>query len=183
MNDYSVSDFVQDLRAAAAQAPGETALLERVKPLVLALAGARGWVAPHHYECDEQQGFGVHVLHEGPDHGPWVVAVAWLPHRGAPPHDHGTWVVVAGVDGEESNSHWRRRDGTIEREREEVVGPGQVIAFLPRAIHSVTNNSDRITLSLHVYGKNVNFTERSQFDPATGAEQPFKIRASSSTVR
>jgi predicted metal-dependent enzyme (double-stranded beta helix superfamily) len=178
MHDYRVADFVHHLRAVTARAPGETALLERLKPLVLELARTRSWLTPQHYECDEQQGFGVHVLHEEPDHGPWIVAVAWLPHRGAPPHDHGTWAVIAGVDGAERNSLWLRRNGTIERQGEEIVGPGQVTSFLPRTVHSVTNNSDRVTLSLHVYGQNVNFTERSQFDPMSGAEQPFKIKTS-----
>jgi hypothetical protein len=40
----------------------------------------------------------------------------------------------------------------------------------------VHNESERVTLSLHVYGKHVNHTERSQFDPARRTETAFKIR-------
>lgn len=169
---------MNELRAAVAQHPSENALVERLKPLVQRQAASPGWIRPEYYECDEQHGFGIHVLHEESDQSLWVIAVAWLPHRGPPPHDHGTWAVIAGVDGEERNILWRRRDGAIERQGEEIVGPGQVTAFLSRAIHSVTNDSDRVTLSLHVYGKNVNYTERSQFDPQTGVEQAFKVRVS-----
>lgn len=181
MSAYQVSDLIRDVCAAVRQVPAEPALLEQLKPLVQRMAGAPGWVMPEYYECDREQGFGVHVLHEEPDHGLWLVAVAWLPHRGAPPHDHGTWAVIAGVDGSERNVLWRRRGGRVERQAEENVGPGQVTAFLPAAIHSVVNDSDRTTLSLHLYGRNVNFTERAQFDPETGIELPFKVRTSSAS--
>ncbi len=69
------------------------------------------------------------------------------------------------------------RSGYAELERmgEEVIGPGEVVAFLPDAIHSVVNETDKITLSLHVYGKHINYTERSQFDPETKTETPFKV--------
>lgn len=57
-----------------------------------------------------EQGFGVHLLHEDPDHSLTIFAVSWLPHRGALPHDHGTWDVIAGVDEPEKNEFFERRD-------------------------------------------------------------------------
>jgi predicted metal-dependent enzyme (double-stranded beta helix superfamily) len=175
--DYRLDDFVKDLRSAISAPLAEAAVLDQVKPLVERLARSRSWLKPEHYECDPEQGFGVHILHEDSDHSLWVVAVAWLPKRGAPPHNHGTWAVVAGIDGEEKNVLWRRRGGQLERQGSEVLGPGQVAAFLGNAIHSVANEGDRTTLSLHVYGRNLNLVaERSRFDPETGAEAPFKLR-------
>ena len=50
------------------------------------------------------------------------------------------------------------------------------MAFAGDAIHSVSNEGDRVTLSLHLYGRNLNFAARSQFDPQSGAETPFKLR-------
>ena len=178
MNAYQVADLVNDVRAAVKQNPTATLLLERLKPLVLRVAAQPDWVKPEYYECNQSQGFGLHVLHEEPDHRLWLVAVAWLPRRGAPPHDHGTWAVIAGVDGVEKNILWHRRGGGLERSGEERVGPGDVTAFLPNGIHSVVNESERTTLSVHLYGKNVNFTDRSQFDPDTGAEKLFKVTVS-----
>jgi len=176
MTDYGVTDFVEDLRAVASQPGTEAALVERVKPLAERLVHHPAWVRPEYYECDPTQGFGVRVLHEEPGHSLWVVVVSWLPHRGPPPHNHGTWAVIAGVDGEEKNILWRRRGERLELQSAEIIGPGQVGAFLSDAIHSVVNDSERTTLSLHVYGKNLNFVERSQFDPETGVEQPFKLQ-------
>lgn len=179
MRDQSVAGFIGDLRELAAGAASEPALLELAKPLLLRLARSPSWRTPALYQCDSHQGFGVTVLHEEPDHGFWLVAVAWLPHRGAPPHNHGTWAVVAGVDGEEQNVLWRRRGGRLERQGEELLGPGQVTGFTGSAIHSVRNETERTTLSLHVYGRNLNFAERSQFDTDTGVEKPFKLQLQS----
>lgn len=171
-----IADFVRKLRAAALEGLGEAAIVQRVKPLVEQLARSPAWVRPEHYECDAEQGFGIHVLHEEPDHGLWLIAAAWLPHRGAPPHNHGTWAMVAGVDGEEKNVIWQRRGGRLERRSERILAAGQVMAFAGDAIHSVNNESERVTLSLHLYGRNLNFAERSQFDPQSGAESPFKLK-------
>jgi predicted metal-dependent enzyme (double-stranded beta helix superfamily) len=43
-------------------------------------------------------------------------------------------------------------------------------------IHSVLNDTDEVTVSLHVYGHHVNHTQRSQFDPETRTETPYKVR-------
>ena len=174
--DYSVATFVEDVRAATADARGEAALVERAKPLLLRLAQTSSWMRPQLYECDAEQGFGVTVLHEEPDHGLWLVAVCWLPGCGAPPHNHGTWAVVAGVNGEEENTVWRRRCGGLEAQGAYTIRPGQTAGFLSNAIHSVVNKGQRTTLSLHVYGRNLNFVERSRYDPRTGAETPFKLQ-------
>lgn len=173
---YGVTDFVKELRTVASASAAEAAMVERIKPLVERLARSRGWVRPEYYECDSEQGFGVHVLHEEPDHSLWVIAASWLPHRGAPPHNHGTWAVVAGIDGEERNILWQRRGNRFQRGGSETIGPGQVATFLSNAIHSVINEGERTTLSLHVYGRNLNFAERSRFDPETGIEIPFRLK-------
>jgi predicted metal-dependent enzyme (double-stranded beta helix superfamily) len=176
MPRYGLADFVKDLRVAASQAGGEAAVVERVKALAERLARSPSWVRPEYYDCDPEQGFGVHVLHEEPDHTLWVIAASWLAHRGAPPHNHGTWAVVAGIDGDEENVLWRRHGERLERRDSATIGPAQAVTFLRDAIHSVSNNGNRTTLSLHVYGRNLNFADRSRFDPGTGAETPFKLR-------
>lgn len=180
---YDLAQFVNDLGQITAEMQSHGAIIERVRPLVQRLALSKAWLRPQHYECDEEQGFGVHLLHEEPDHTLAVFAVAWLPGRGAPPHNHGTWAVVAGVDGPEKNVYWKRLDdgsrpgyAELKKVGEETLGPGEVVALLPNAIHSVANETDRVTLSLHVYGKHLNYTGRSQFDPETKTETPFIVK-------
>jgi len=179
---YSLPRFVDDLRAIAAENGDVMEIIRRVGPLAQRLATTPDWVEPAYYRCDEDQGFGVHLLHEEPDHTLAVFAVAWLPERGVGPHDHGTWAVVAGVDGHESNIAWRRIDdgsragyAEIEKTGERVIGRGDVVAMQPRDIHAVWNGSDSVSLSLHVYGKHINHTERQQFDPVSGKADPLII--------
>ena len=179
---YELATFIADLRAIMDATRDPREIIGRLRPLVHDLAVGRTWLQPKHYECDEAQGFGAHVLHEEPDHTLAVFAAAWLPGRGAPPHDHGTWAVVAGVDGSERNIFWKRLDdgsrpgyAEIVEQGAKVFGPGDVVTFLPDSIHSVVNDTERVTVSLHVYGKHVNYTTRSQYDPRTRTAREFKV--------
>jgi predicted metal-dependent enzyme (double-stranded beta helix superfamily) len=180
---YTLAQFVEDLRAIAAHTPDPRQIIARLSPHVRRLAISTEWLRPQHAECDAEQGFGVHLLHEEADHTLAVFAIAWLPGRGAPPHNHGTWAVVAGVDGPEQNTFWKRLDdgsrpgyAEIISEGTRAFGPGEVVAFLPDDIHSVTNDTDQVTISLHVYGKHLNYTGRSQFDPERKTESPFLVK-------
>ena len=185
MNDtaYTLQRFVEALRHESRQAADEHRLLAAVAPLVQRLALSRTWLDPRHYEADGNQGFGAHMLHEEPDHSLAVFAASWLPGRGTPPHDHGTWAVVVGVDGPENNVFWKRMDdgsapghAELQRTGEKLLQPGEVLAMPSGTIHSVRNESAQVTLSLHVYGKHINFTPRSQFDPERRTHTPFIVK-------
>ena len=65
---YRLDDFVRDLRAATAASDDAPEILARVAPLARALALSKHWLEAAHYVCDAEQGFGIHVLHEEPDH-------------------------------------------------------------------------------------------------------------------
>ena len=180
---YTLADYIQDLRTITSETDDPNAIIARVGPLAERAALSREWLQPHYYTCDPEQGFGVHLLHEEPDHTLAVFAIAWLPGRGAPPHNHGTWAVVSGVDGLETNIFWKRVDdgscpgyAEIERNGEKVFTSGDVVAMLPHEIHSVVNETDAVTVSLHTYGKHLNYTGRSQFDPRTRVEQAFLVK-------
>ena len=180
---YTLDAFVADLRTITSEETDPQDIIVRVNPLAERLALAKDWLKPAHYTCDEEQGFGVHLLHEEPDHTLAVFAIAWLPGRGAPPHNHGTWAVVSGVDGPEKNVFWKRQDDASRPGYAEVVwngermfGPGEVVAFLPHEIHSVVNETERTTVSLHTYGMHLNYTGRSQFDVEKGVEMPFLVK-------
>ncbi len=123
---------------------------------------------------------GLTLLHEEPDHTLAVFVVAWLPGRGVPPHDHGSWAVLAGIDGPESNTFWKRVDdgsrpghAKLVKAGETVFHEGDVLSMLPGGIHSITNRTQQITVSLHTYGMHLNFAERSQFDLEHDEEKPF----------
>lgn len=179
--DYTLEDYVADLRAITAETDNPQRIIERVRPLAQRMAECGdSWLKSEHYNYDEEQGVGLTVLHEEEDHTLAVFAVCWGPGRGVPPHNHGTWAVVAGVDGKETNRFWKRVDdgsksgyAEIVKAAEKVFDHADVLSLLPDAIHSVVNQTNRTTVSLHTYGKHINFTERSQFNPETNVEKPF----------
>jgi len=180
---YSIPQLVEDLREIRAQAKDEREIMNRVRPLARRAALAKdAWLKPQMYQADAEQGFGVHLLHEEPDHTLAVFAVSWLPGRGTPPHDHGTWAVVAGVDGPELNKFFERTDdrsrpghAQLKQTGAKTFGTGDVVAMPSGAVHVVWNESDAVSVSLHIYGKHVNFTQRSQFDPDKQTETPFVV--------
>lgn len=180
---YSVTDLVRDLRVIVAEESEEREIVKRVMPLARRVGGDPDLRRAEFYDCDEDQGFGINILHEEDDHSLLVEAIAWLPGRGVKPHDHQTWGVVVGLDGRETNVNWSRRDdGTrpgfadIHADHEVDVGPGDVVAFLPDDIHSVRNDGDTPTLSLHIYGKSLAHIERSEFDPDAKVQRPCPKR-------
>jgi predicted metal-dependent enzyme (double-stranded beta helix superfamily) len=149
-----------------AQFSDERQILSHVRPLARRAALSKAsWLEDRMYRADATQGFGVHLIYEEPDHTVAILALSWLPNRGAPPHDHGTWAVVAGVDGPEKNEFFERADdrtrpghAQLKKVGEKVCGVGDVLALPKGMIHSVWNDTDAVTLSLHIYGKHINYT-------------------------
>jgi hypothetical protein len=66
---YSIAQLAGDLKEICARTKDEREILSRARPLARRTALAKdSWLKPHMYEADPEQGFGVHVLHEEPDH-------------------------------------------------------------------------------------------------------------------
>jgi predicted metal-dependent enzyme (double-stranded beta helix superfamily) len=55
------------------------------------------------------------------------------------------------------------------------VKAGDISICLADDIHCVTNRGDSISLSLHTYGKHINYTGRSEFDLETNSEMPMMV--------
>jgi predicted metal-dependent enzyme (double-stranded beta helix superfamily) len=180
---YSLGSYIEDLRQITRETDSEDEIIKSVRPLAQRLAVEKNWLQQHHYETDSEQGFLAHLLHEEPDHTLAVFVVSWLPGRGAPPHDHGTWAVVAGVEGIEHNIRYKRVDDGSRSDYAELevkhaldANVGELVCMKTGGIHSVRNESEQVTLSLHTYGKHINYTARSQFDLETNEKKDFKVR-------
>jgi predicted metal-dependent enzyme (double-stranded beta helix superfamily) len=179
---YAVDDYTVDLRRIAADESDPRRIVERVRPLAAKLAATRGWMRDAYRECDAAQGFGVHLLHEEPDHSLAVFVICWQPDRGTLPHNHKTWAVVVGLEGSERETLWERiDDGTrpghaeLKLKAERLVRAGDVSSCLPEDIHGVWNAGAAPSISLHTYGRHINFTGRSEFDPASGTERAMIV--------
>jgi predicted metal-dependent enzyme (double-stranded beta helix superfamily) len=179
---YTLDQFLVDFKAVTSVDSNAKDILKRIQPLAQSLAASDDLRGRIRKECDPVQGFGFQMLHEEPDHTLAVAVLSWLPGRGTPPHDHGTWGVVVGVEGDEVNVFWKRTDdgsrpghAELQRLSEKVFKPGEAMALTPSIIHSVRNDSDKISVSLHIYGKNINFTNRSRFDVENRTVTPWIV--------
>jgi len=179
---HALDQYVEDLRRITRETDNEDEIISRVGPLAQRLAIEKDWLQQKHYEADAEHGFGVHLLHEEPDHTLAVFVVS-AARSWRSPHDHGTWAVVAGVERVERNIHYSRVDdgsrpdyAELEVKHDFNADAGELICMKTGGIHAVRNETDCITLSLHTYGKHVNYTERSQFDLETKENKDFILQ-------
>ncbi len=180
---YFLNDFVSDLRLITAKERNDERIVSRVIPLAKKLAIEADWSDPCFRDCDEHQGFGIAILNEDIGNTLMVETICWLPGRGVAPHDHQTWGIVIGIEGQETNINWTRHDdGTrlgfadLTIEEELVIGPTDACSFMPNDIHSVRNTGKIPSLSLHVYGYSPGSRNRSEFDPLNKIIRPCPQR-------
>ena len=178
-----ISKLVNALKTITAEESKPATIIARVKPEVAKVVQDASWLKPEYYEFDVEQGMGINILNQEEDGTILVEAISWGPGRGVAPHDHQTWGVVVGIDGVEINVDWQRLDdgsrpgfAVLEKARETEVRKGDVVALLPDDIHSVRNEGDTPSLSLHMYGKALAKVERSEFDPTNKTQRPCPQR-------
>jgi predicted metal-dependent enzyme (double-stranded beta helix superfamily) len=187
---YSLDQYLHDLRTITAEETDPVRITDRVVPLARKFAQATGWFRPEYRECDVEQGFGVHVLHEEPNHDLAVFLISWLPNRGTTPHNHKTWAVVVGMEGQEQEVNYNRLDdgskrgyADLKRSGEQVMTAGDVACCYPEHIHSVWNVGKDISMSLHTYGRHINYTGRSEFDLEHKREKPYLVKVADEHAR
>ena len=67
-----------------------------------------------------------------------------------PAHNHTTWAVVVGFEGQELNRFYRRTDDGVEEVDQHMVEAGTGVAMLPDDLHSI--HIDGLSLNFHCYG-------------------------------
>lgn len=91
---------------------------------------------------------------------------------GTPAHNHTTWAVVVGFDGQELNRFYQRTDDGVEQVDDHMVEAGTGVAMLPDDLHSI--HIDGPALNFHCYGLALErLDERQYFDPKAGEWKTF----------
>src|SRR5262249_40239071 len=103
--------------------------------------------------------------------------------RGTAPHDHQTWAVVVGIEGQELETSYERRDdgltagyAELERSGEQGMCAGDVACGYPEHIHAGRSVGEGVAMSLHTSGRHLNYTGRSEFDVEQKCEKPFVVK-------
>lgn len=145
----ALADFLRD---AEATIDDPVAIAERLRPLL----AQDGWLADEHQAPGEDT-YRQHLLHVSSCRRMSVVALVWRPGQTTPIHDHVSWCVVGVYRGRERETRYRLVGGELERTGTIEASPGHVEALIPPAenIHSVEAGGDELTISIHVYGADI----------------------------
>ena len=176
-NPYRLYRFLTDLEDILQKITDERQRLQAIRPLVRRLLTSSEWLQGEYLEPDPKTGWSVLMLYDEPNFPLTVQTVVWLPGRVSPIHNHATWGVVALISGQEKNTFWKRVNQQelseeIEQVGEHILMPGDIISFLPDAIHSVEALGDEPTITFNLYGE-TNYEQRFEFDPVTGTAKNF----------
>lgn len=167
-SQYRLYRFLTDLEDILHRFTNNRQRLEAICPLVRRLLTSSEWLQYEYIEPDPDTGWSIVTLYDEPDFSLTVQTVAWLPGQVSPIHNHGTWGVVALISGSEKNTLWRRTsaDGAIEKVGDLILTPGEIISFMPDAIHQIEALGDEPTISFNLYGE-TNYEQRFEFDLVT----------------
>ncbi len=106
-------------------------------------------------------------------------AVVWGPRETARAHNHETWGVIGVIDNEIEETRYRVEEGAQAGRATLAVKtvmhhtPGAISCLVPGdEVHAMHNPTDRDTVEIHVYGKDLSGLKRKTWD-ADGTEKPL----------
>jgi len=175
-----VAETMARVRAIIRDGGATRDALEKVKAELLPLAARRELFPDSAFRAPAGNGeietlFG---LSEEPDGDFALYVYRPGPGKVTSPHNHATWAVVVGIEGEEPTTLWQREEveGVIRvtPAGQFSIGPGQGVCYLSEDIHSIDIAGPRAIKHLHLYGHSLmDLPERLDFDPhAGGARHP-----------
>jgi predicted metal-dependent enzyme (double-stranded beta helix superfamily) len=181
---YALDQFVADMTELLIRARLDQAdLFDRASVYLERLIGNPDAI-PELYRrpvgTGKRANHGSYALHRGD--GLFVSSVVWGPGDRVGPHDHQTWGLIGVMDNAIQETRYRRVDdrdrpgyAVLEQDRSTMVKPGEVSLLVPGVdeIHRMDNDTDRPTVEIHVYGKDLVALPRHRYDLSTNQVIPF----------
>jgi predicted metal-dependent enzyme (double-stranded beta helix superfamily) len=149
-----VAEAMDDIRAIDAAGVDRNAV-ESIRDRLLELAAHRSEFSGMAFPApglDEDKKSAMYRIAQDDDDRFALYVSSVADKSAAPPHDHTTWAVIVGIEGQERNVRYScvAKGGAPEPESEFVVEEGTGIAFLPDDVHSI--HIDGGALNFHCYG-------------------------------
>ena len=183
---YDLAAFTRDLdRIVEDSALDYASLVRRAQPLLEQMLLDMSWLeAPY----TEPRGTGSvqYLIHRHPRDLYTITATVFPVGYCTSVHDHTVWGLIGVWRGEEREERFTRVDDGSQADRVTlraagtvVNTPGSVTWLLPpdQEIHRIRNLSPFPSLSIHVYGGDLNGKPRHQFDLDTGVVRAFSTTA------
>lgn len=177
LDPYRLYRFLTDLEDVLDRETDDAQRVQQIAPLVRTLLTSSEWLQMEYSPPSPKTGWGVKMLYKEPKFPLTVQMVSWAPGQRSTIHNHATWGIVALISGEEKNTLWRRsptpdHPHAIEQVGEHVLVPGDIIGFVPDAIHCVEALGDEPTISFNLYGITKR-SDRFQFSPGDRTAKLF----------
>lgn len=177
---YYLHQFLTEVLDVLANAKNETDEwdhLPQIRMRVRQLLLNSYWAKTCYTEPDPQTGVSVTTLYDEIGYPLTVQNVMAHPGATSSIHNHGTWGVLFQIRGQERHTFWRRVNDPDQPYRIETVGdrilePGEIISFMPDAIHQVETVGDEPSLTFQLYG-DTQPKSRLQFEPETNSAKRF----------
>ena len=172
----ALRDFVTGFATLLDGAPPEAHVLDRGAALLRALVARDDWL-PDAFAEPHPMHYRQFLLHADSAERFSVVSFVWGPGQRTPIHDHTVWGLIGMLRGAEvAQGFTRVASGGLQPAGAPVrLSPGDVEAVSPAVgdIHQVSNAyTDRVSISVHVYGANIGAVRRSVY-AEDGTAKPF----------
>ncbi len=153
----AIRSFTLAINGVLAEAPQSRAALRTIEAELRKLAARPELFPEAHFPRDGEASGALFEL--------WVnesgtaalyFNVAWTDIV-SPPHRHGTWAVIAGIEGIEPNQTYTEASGSgapVALGRIDV-GPGVSVSMLPDDVHSIHVHGPFPVRNLHFYGRSL----------------------------
>lgn len=167
--------FVGDFAALIDRQPAEAEVLAEGGALLARLVAHDDWL-PEAFAQPNPERYQQYLLYADAQQRFSVVSFVWGPGQSTPVHDHRVWGLIGMLRGAEIAQNFQlSTDGLQASGASRHLAPGDVEAVSPRIgdVHRVANaHSDRVSVSIHVYGANIGAVHRAVYLP-DGTEKAF----------
>jgi predicted metal-dependent enzyme (double-stranded beta helix superfamily) len=176
---YSLTQFIRDLTSITERYHEQEKIVAVAKPLLAELVNNPDCIEAQ-FKRHGGKTYGRYMLHRAPGFN--VTSVVWGPGDGAKAHNHDTWGLVGVVENELQETRFTRRDDGGKAGYAELTATsithnkaGMVSTLIAPAndIHEMLNATQKNTVEVHVYGKDLANMQRLQFDVAAKSVKFF----------
>jgi predicted metal-dependent enzyme (double-stranded beta helix superfamily) len=176
---YALADFIEDLDRITRAETSQAKIVTAAKPLLAELVQNPNCIEPR-FKQHGGKIYGRYMLHRARLFN--VTSVVWGPGDGAKAHNHDTWGLVGVVENELQETRFKRRDdgskaGYAELEPTGVnsneAGMVSTLVAPDDDIHQMLNTTQKNTVEVHVYGKDLANMQRLQFDVSSRSVKFF----------
>jgi predicted metal-dependent enzyme (double-stranded beta helix superfamily) len=179
--EVMVDPLIEQLRDAV-RLGDVTAITQRIKHALETFIPAEGLTLPQRFRQVKPDSYCRRLLYRDPGLGFTALVMTWGPGQRTALHDHaGIWCVEGVVEGHMEVRRYELleelEDGVVRFASRDLlqVAAGSAGALIPPLEHHVlANPSDRMALTLHVYGGEMDHC--TVFEPVAGREGCYRAR-------